>query len=148
MLRVTIACLDGDALYLAVTRIITTFDLRDGNGRLKNMLDTKKHMPPRILINCVVRAPGCPPIMAEIQVYLASIKKLADEQHHYYEIRRANELAELIAENEAASKKPEAAAEPEAVPPSPAPQEEASAAAAVEERPSAPAAACSLFCDV
>ena len=63
--------------------IIETFDLRDGNGRLKNMLDTKKHMPPRILINCVVRAPGCPPIMAEIQVYLASIKKLADEQHHY-----------------------------------------------------------------
>merc|ERR1712185_727119 len=110
VLRVTIVCVDGDALYLAVQRVITTFDLRDGNGRLKNMLDTKKHMPARILINCVVRAPGCPPIMAEIQVYLASIKKLADEQHHYYEIRRASALAELIAENEAASKKPAAAA--------------------------------------
>ena len=99
-------CTDGDAIALALQRVIATFDLRDGNGRLKNMLDTKKHMPPRILINCVVRAAGCPPIMAEIQIYLDGIKKIADLQHRYYEIRRATALAELIAEANAHTKSP------------------------------------------
>lgn len=84
VLRVTIKCQDGDALFVALQRVITTFDLRDGNGRFKNMLATTKHMPPRCLINVVVRADGCAPIMAEIQVYLAAIKQIADDQHHYY----------------------------------------------------------------
>merc|ERR1719240_844779 len=98
VLRVTIVCMDGDSYGLALQRVIATFDLREGNGRLKNMLGTKKHMPPRILINCVVRAPGCQPIMAEIQVYLYGIKTIADRQHRYYEIRRAKAFSELQAE--------------------------------------------------
>ena len=89
--------MDGDSYGLALQRVITTFDLREGNGRLKNMLGTKKHMPPRILINCVVRAPGCQPIMAEIQVYLHDIKTIADRQHRYYEVRRAKAFSELQA---------------------------------------------------
>ena len=63
VLRVTIVCVDGDALFAAVQRVIQVFDLCDGNGRLKNMLGTKKHMPPRLLLNVVVRAQHCPPIM-------------------------------------------------------------------------------------
>ena len=93
--------------------MITTFDLREGNGRLKNMLGTKKHMPPRILINCVVHAADCPPIMAEIQIYLAGIKKLADQQHRFYEIRRAKALSELLAEAAAhAKQEPEEEVQP------------------------------------
>ena len=109
VLRVTICCVDGDAVFLAVQRIVEVFDLRDGNGRLKNMLGTRKHMPPRILINCVVRAANCTPIMAEIQVYLASIKHLADLQHRYYEIRRATGVDALIAEASAPAKPAEKA---------------------------------------
>ena len=36
LLRATLICVDGDALYGAVQRIIAVFDLREGNGRLKN----------------------------------------------------------------------------------------------------------------
>ena len=37
VLRGTIVGRDGDAVGLAVNRVIATFDLREGNGRLKNM---------------------------------------------------------------------------------------------------------------
>ena len=99
ILRVTIVAVDGTSLHRAVQDVIKTFDLREGNGRLKNMLKTKKHMPPRMLINVVVRAPGCQPMCGEIQIYLDKIKKLADLQHHYYEIRRAKSAAEILAES-------------------------------------------------
>ena len=113
VLRSTLVCQDGDSMHLAIERLIATFGLCEGNGRLKNLLPTTKHMPPRVLINCIVRAAGCTPIMAECQVYLAGIKKLADAQHRYYEIRRASALSELQAEADAHSKEPESS-EPEA----------------------------------
>ena len=115
-MRVTVVCEDGESMDLAITRIMTTFDLHDGNGRLKNMLPTKKHMPPRVLINCVVRAAACSPIVAEIQVYLSSIKKLADLQHRYYEIRRASSFGELLAEAESARAGNEPESDPQPTP--------------------------------
>ena len=151
MLRVTIKCVDGDSLGLALQRVIAIFDLREGNGRLKNLLSTRKHMPPRVLINCVVTAAGCPPIMAEIQIYHAGIKKIADLQHRYYEIRRATALSELIAEADAAQSKQEkdddlTQATPEELPgvsaASPPPQEQGAA-----EVPAPPAVPCTFWCD-
>ena len=149
MLRVTIKCVDGDSLGLALQRVIAIFDLREGNGRLKNMLATRKHMPPRVLINCVVTAAGCPPIMAEIQIYHAGIKKIADLQHRYYELRRATALSELIAEADAAQSKqesdhtqPTSEAPPcSSATPSP-PQEQGLA-----EVPVPPAVPCTFWCD-
>ena len=110
MLRATIVCANGDSYGLALQRVIATFDLREGNGRLKNMLNTTAMMPPRILINCAVRAPGCPPIIAEVQVYLDGIKKIADLQHRYYEIRRATAVSELVAEADLQATRAEAEA--------------------------------------
>ena len=78
-----------------------------GLAMLRERSPMQKHMPPRVLINCVVTAAGCPPIMAEIQIYHAGIKKIADLQHRYYEIRRATALSELIAEADAARSKQE-----------------------------------------
>ena len=105
MLRVTILCSNGEAVCLAMQRVIATFDLREGNGRMKNLLNTKKLTPPRVLTNCVVRVPGCPQVTAEIQIHFAAIKKLADAQHRYYEIKRAGALSELLAEAEAQAAK-------------------------------------------
>ena len=104
MLRATIICGDGDAFSIAVQNIIKVFDVRDGNGRLKNMLGTTKPMPPRILFNVVVHASGCQPAVAEVQVYLSSIKAQADMGHVYYEITRASSLKELITEKKGAVK--------------------------------------------
>ena len=104
VLRLTIICADGDALLLAVQRIIKVFDVREGNGRLKNYLGTTRLTPPRVLINCVVRVEGCPPMMAEIQVHLKSIKIEADLQHIYYTIKRAASLEELVAEHDKAGR--------------------------------------------
>ena len=107
MLRATISCTDGDSLAEALQYVVSTFDVRVGNGRFKNLLGTTRHMPPRIIVNCVVCAPGCRSIMAEIQIHLASIKKIAEWQHRYYVVRRASELSELIAEaNAEAIKEP------------------------------------------
>ena len=151
VLRVTIKCVDGDSLGLALQRVIAIFDLREGNGRLKNLLSTRKHMPPRVLINCVVTAAGCPPIMAEIQIYHAGIKKIADLQHRYYEIRRATALSELIAEADAAQSKQESddnltQAMPEALSgvsaASPPPQEQDT-----DEVPAPTSVPCTFWCD-
>ena len=103
MLRATIICGDGDAFSIAVQNIIKVFDVRDGNGRLKNMLGTTKPMPPRVLINVVVRASGCQPAVAEVQIYPSSIKAEADMGHVYYEITRARSLQELITEKKGAA---------------------------------------------
>ena len=65
-----------------------SFDVCEGNGRLKNMITTKEHMLPRIIINVTV--PDCAPIVAEIQCHLEGIKKITDWGHRYYEIRAHN----------------------------------------------------------
>ncbi len=48
LLRATLICVDGDALYGAVQRIIAVFDLREGNGRLKNMLGIRERRRSRL----------------------------------------------------------------------------------------------------
>ena len=53
-LRAKIEAPDGDSFVNATTAIISTFDVRSGNGRFKNKLMTKKHTPPNVLINVVV----------------------------------------------------------------------------------------------
>ena len=105
MLRATIICSDGDSLAEALQRTIAMFDVRDGNGRLKNMLGTTRHMPPHILINAIVRAPGCLAMTAEIQIHLDRIKKITEDQHRYHEVRRASGLSELIAESDTKASK-------------------------------------------
>ena len=103
VLRATVTAVDGDAFLEALERVVRTFELREGNGRLKNMLGTTKPMPPRVLINVVVRASGCQPAVAEVQIYASSIKAEADMGHVYYEITRARSLQELITEKKGAA---------------------------------------------
>ena len=55
VLRATVTAVDGDAFLEALERVIKAFELREGNGRLKNMLRTTKLAPPRVLTNVVVR---------------------------------------------------------------------------------------------
>ena len=104
VLRATVTAVDGDAFLEALERVVRTFELREGNGRLKNMLRTTKLAPPRVLTNVVVRGAGAggdaPAALAEVQIYLKAIKLQAEMQHVYYEILRAHDAAELLAEAE------------------------------------------------
>ena len=84
-LRCTIEAPNGDAFADATRAIMTSFDMREGNGRMKNNLMTTKHQPPNLLMNVVIRPPGMSPITAEIQVYLQEIEEL--NEHRYYEVR-------------------------------------------------------------
>ena len=85
MLRAKIEAPNGDAFADATDAIVSTFDIREGNGRLKNNLMTEKHQPPNVLVNLVLRPPGMPPITAEVQIYLRDIEQLIE--HRYYEVR-------------------------------------------------------------
>ena len=85
LLRAKIEAPNGDAFADATDAILSTFDVQEGNGRLKNNLMTGKHQPPNVLINLVLRPPGMPPITAEVQIYLRDIEQLIE--HRYYEVR-------------------------------------------------------------
>ena len=84
-LRAKIEAPNGDQFADATGAIISTFDVREGNGRLKNNLMTEKHQPPNLLLNLILRPPGMPPITAEVQIYLSQIDEL--NEHRYYEVR-------------------------------------------------------------
>jgi hypothetical protein len=80
------------------------FDLKPGNGRLKNNMDpTINNMdcadakPPDMLINVVLGTNDAIiyPMVAEIQVHLADINKLKHENHILYKVRRAESASEL-----------------------------------------------------
>ena len=84
-LRAKIEAPTGDAFANVANMIISTFDVREGHGRLKNNLTTTRHQPPNLLINVVIVPPGQTPITAEIQIYLGGIQVLLE--HRYYEAR-------------------------------------------------------------
>ena len=84
-LRAKIQAPNGDAFADVTNAILSTFDVREGNGRFKNNLMTEKHQPPNILLNLILRPPGMPPMTAEVQCYLRSIEQLIE--HRYYEVR-------------------------------------------------------------
>ena len=84
-LRAKIEAPNGDEFADATNAIMSTFDVRDGNGRLKNNLMTEKHQPPNLLINVVLRPPDMPPLTAEVQIFLLDIEQL--NEHRYYEVR-------------------------------------------------------------
>ena len=73
MLRATVVCADGDALLAVYRAIEVAFGLREGNGRLKNLLGTKAPTPPRMLLNVVLPHEGGA-VVAEIQLHLRRIK--------------------------------------------------------------------------
>ena len=64
---------------------MTSFSMREGNGRMKNNLMSTKHQPPNLLMNVVICPPDMQPITAEIQLYLQEIEEL--NEHHYYEVQ-------------------------------------------------------------
>jgi hypothetical protein len=84
-LRAKIEAPNGDQFAEATEAIMSTFSVREGNGRFKNNLMTEKHQPPNLLINLVLRPPDMPPITAEVQIYLRDIEQL--NEHRYYEVR-------------------------------------------------------------
>ena len=91
VLRATIVCADGDHLLEAWTLIASPagFDVRPGNGRLKNLMATPLHRPPCMLINVIVDSDdGHRPVLAEVQIELRSIIELAMAQHKARAIRR------------------------------------------------------------
>ena len=49
LLRASVLCMDFNRVAEAWRRVssVSGFDVREGNGRLKNMLSTTKHQPPR-----------------------------------------------------------------------------------------------------
>ena len=85
VLRCTIEAPNGDAFADATKAIMTSFSMREGNGRMKNNLMSTKHQPPNLLMNVVICPPDMPPITAEIQLYLQEIEEL--NEHHYYEVQ-------------------------------------------------------------
>ena len=90
-LRAKIEAPNGDSFADATDAIMSTFDVREGNGRFKNNLMTEKHQPPNLLLNLVVCPPGgMPPITAEVQIYLRDIEKLVE--HRFYEVRGRTSL--------------------------------------------------------
>ena len=84
-LRAKIEAPNGDAFANAAHAIMAAFDVREGNGRLKNNLLVEKHQPPNILMNIVLCPPGMPPITAEVQLYLQDIETI--NEHRYYKAR-------------------------------------------------------------
>ena len=91
VLRATIVCADGDTLLEAWSLISspTGFDVRPGNGRLKNLMATTLPRPPCMLINVIVDSDdGHRPVLAEVQIELRSIIELAMAQHKVRAIRR------------------------------------------------------------
>jgi len=92
-LRAKIEAPNGDALADATNTIMSTFDVREGNGRFKNNLMTQNHQPPNLLINLVLRPPSTPPITVEVQIYLRDIEKL--NEHRYYEVRHRYDHLQL-----------------------------------------------------
>ena len=91
VLRATIVCADGDFLLKAWSLISspTGFDVRPGNGRLKNLMATTLPRPPCMLINVIVDSDdGHRPVLAEVQLELRSIIELAMAQHKVRALRR------------------------------------------------------------
>ena len=90
VLRATIVCSDGDTVLEAWSLISspTGFDVRPGNGRLKNLIATTLPRPPCMLINVIVDSDdGHRPVLAEVQIELRSIIELATAQHKVRAVR-------------------------------------------------------------
>ena len=104
MLRATIVCADGKSVLEAWQRCSSAdgFNITPEHGRLLNHFGTTDPRPPNMLLNAHVERVGCLPIAAEVQIHLLGIFELKEHHHRYYEIRRANSIAELIKENETA----------------------------------------------
>jgi hypothetical protein len=99
-----VECETGDGVWAAFEAIRDGFDLKPGNGRLKNNMDPKINnmksadaKPPDMLINVVLGTNDAIvyPMVAEIQVHLAAINKLKRENHILYKVRRAESASEL-----------------------------------------------------
>ena len=70
-------CLNYDAFHHAWVTIEQGFDVREGHGRFKNNLFADNR-PPDLLVNVVVKAPNCFPVIGEIQLHLHSILLLKE----------------------------------------------------------------------
>ena len=74
---------------------MAAFDVREGNGRLKNNLLVDKHQPPNMLVSVIVRTPGAPPIVGEIQVHHQRVLDGKKQSHRLYTIARADAMSAL-----------------------------------------------------
>jgi serine/threonine protein kinase len=132
-LRCTVECETGDGVWAAFEAIRDGFDLKPGNGRLKNNMnprinnmDCADAKPPDMLINVVLGTNDAIiyPMVAEVQVHLAAINLLKHENHILYKVRRAANASEL---RRSTAPAPEATTA--ATPPTPPPTAAAAAAA-------------------
>ena len=85
VLRNTVVCVDGDAFVAAYNFIDAEFKLGK-RGRVKNYLAHTGFQPPRMLLN-IFHEPReretnpCLEMLAEVQIYLDSIKEITDSSH-------------------------------------------------------------------
>ena len=97
-LRAMVVCKNAREIRRTWEALQRRFDIREGNGRLKNRFATagKKGAPtPDMLMNAVFQVEGAIPMPVEIQIHHAEILPLKEEEHFLYEIRRAKAVKEL-----------------------------------------------------
>ncbi len=66
------------------------------NKYVGTLEDVKKSGSPSVLVNMQVEAPGLPPFISEVQLYLDPFLSLKKSQHKTYEITRATKLSDLL----------------------------------------------------
>ena len=105
VLRAMVVCGTPEQLWATWRAIRDGFDVRDGNGRVKNNFAPKNTFkPPDMLLNIVVGFDGYGmPVVGEIQLHYRPILELKEnEMHLFYEMERAASIAELIPKGGAA----------------------------------------------
>ena len=86
ILRATVVCRDGSGLRSTWEGLQREFDVREGNGRLKNNL-TKSSRPPDMLMNAIFHTGKGMSMPVEIQIHHKDILQLKEEEHHlFYEV--------------------------------------------------------------
>ena len=82
MIRATIVCIDGDAVFEAWKRCSSDagFRITPDHGRLKNSFGTKNELP-KMLCNVHIEEKGYLPCVAEIQILLHDIYEIKNMSH-------------------------------------------------------------------
>ena len=83
-------------LYAAIHDMPGVQIMFTNNKYLGTLEDVKKSGSPSVLVNMQVEAPGLPPFISEVQLYLDPFLSLKKSQHKTYEITRAKKLSDLL----------------------------------------------------
>lgn len=108
-LRCTVDCKNGRSVWKTFQEMQAGFDLREGNGRLKNNMKPENNnmgmgaaaKPPDMLANVILKPNKefgiTYPMVVEVQIHLREINHLKHQNHILYKIKRAESAAQLRA---------------------------------------------------